>query len=59
MQFKFNNSAFLGIVISLVLAIGIMATEATETYVNKDIGFSFEYPASWKVSGTMRSSERN
>lgn len=48
MKSKIIHYAFFGVVISVVLAVGIMATEATETYVNKGIGFSFEYPASWK-----------
>jgi len=48
MKSKLNNFAFLGLVISAVLAVGVLATESTETYVNKEIGFSFEYPTSWK-----------
>ena len=45
--FKLSHLVFLGIVIYAVLAMGILAEEATETYVNKSIGFSLDYPASW------------
>jgi len=48
MMSKLSHFAFLGIVISALLAVSVLATEATETYVNKSIGFSFEYPVSWK-----------
>ena len=47
-RFKLNHFVFLGILFFAVLAMGILAEEATETYVNKSIGFSFDYPASWK-----------
>jgi hypothetical protein len=48
MKSKLSHLTFLGIGIFVALAAGILATEATETYVNKDLGFSLEYPASWK-----------
>lgn len=47
---KLYLKSFLSLVIMVAAAAGIWATEATETCVNKDLGFSFEYPASWKVA---------
>jgi len=48
MKLKFSHLIFLGMAATALLIVKISATEATETYINKDIGFSLEYPAAWK-----------
>lgn len=48
MKSKVSHFIFLGLIMTSVLAVGVMAVETTETYVNRDLGFSIEYPASWK-----------
>jgi hypothetical protein len=48
MKFRFKYFAFLGFIISVVLAVGAVAKEDTQAYVHKELGFSFDYPVSWK-----------
>jgi hypothetical protein len=48
MKSKVSYIIFLSLVMTVVLAVGVLTAEDTEAYVNEDLGFSFDYPGSWK-----------